>query len=132
MWKSKRTNLIFKWNITLFWAGLKVILHKPYYIPTALVVVFLAIEDGIRCGWKGMTLENNVISMKLMKINRFLLPKKYHVAWNYLTNEKDIQNIDPNLKELIKKNTENLQKLWYLECENLGLETNKIKRRASL
>lgn len=117
--------------MTLVLAGLKVILHKPYYITTGLTMLFLVIEDGIRCGWKGMTLEDDVISMKLMKINRFLLPKKYHVAWNYLS-EKDIQNIDPNLRELIKKNTENLQKLWYLECENLGLDMNKIKRRASL
>lgn len=132
MWKSKRRNLIFKWNLTLFLAGLKVILHKPYYITTALVILFLAIEDGIRCSWKGMTFEDDVISMKLMKINRFFLPKKYHVAWNYLSNEEEIQNIDPNLKELIKKNTENLQKLWYLECENLGLDMNKIKKRSSL
>lgn len=132
MWKSKRSYLVFKWNTTLFLAGLKVLLHKPYYITTALVILFLVLEDGIRCGWKGMSLEDDVISMKLMKINRFLLPKKYHVAWNYLTNEEDINKIDPNLRELIKKNTENLQKLWYLECENLGLDMNKIKRRASL
>jgi len=132
MWKSKRRYLVFKWNLTLFLAGIKVILHKPYYLTSALVILFMAIEDGIRCGWKGMTLENDVISMKLMKINRFFLPKKYHVAWNYLTTEEEIQNLDPVFKELIRKNTENLCRLWYLECENMGLEMNKIKKRASL
>ncbi len=129
MWKSKRTALIFKWNTALFWAGIKVILHKPYYIPSALVIIFLAIEDGIRCRWKEIDFKKDVISLRLMKINRFLLPKKYHVAWNYLANEAEIQNLDPHLKELIKKNTENVQRLWYLECETLGIEMNKIKRR---
>ena len=132
MWKSKRRYLIFKWNTTLFLAGLKVILHKPYYITTALTIIVLALEDGIRCGWKEISFEKDVISIRLMKINRFFLPKKYHVAWNYLTNEEEIKNLDPNLKELIKKNTENLCKLWYLECENMGLEKNKVIKRASL
>ena len=132
MWKSKRSYLVFKWNTALFWAGIKVISHKPYYITSALVILCLAIEDGIRNKWKSTSFESDVISMRLMKINRFLLPKKYHVAWNYLTTEEEIEKIDPILKELIKKNTENLEKLWYIECENLGLEMNKIKRRVSL
>ena len=124
--------MIFKWNTALFWAGIKVISHKPYYIPSALVILCLALEDGIRNRWKSIDFENDVISLRLMKINRFLLPKKYHVAWNYITDKDEAENLDPNLKELIKKNTENLEKLWYLECENLGIEMNKIKRRVSL
>ena len=132
MWKSKRSYLVFKWNTALFWAGIKVISHKPYYITSALTMLVLAVEDGIRNKWKSIDFENDVISHKLFKINRFFLPKKYHVAWNYITDEDEIQNIDPNLKELVKKNTENLVKLWYLECENLGIDMNKIKRRATI
>ena len=132
MWKSKQRDLIFKWNTALFWAGIKVILHKPYYITTALTIIFLAIEDGIRCRWKEISFEKDVISLRLMKINRFFLPKKYHLAWNYIANEAEIQNLDPHLKELIKKNTENLQKLWLLECENLGLDMNKVIKRENI
>ena len=132
MWKSKRSYLVFKWNTALFWAGIKVISHKPYYITSALTMLVLAVEDGIRNKWKSIDFENDVISHKLFKINRFFLPKKYHVAWNYITDEDEIQNIDPNLKELVNKNTENLVKLWYLECENLGIDMNKIKRRATI
>ena len=124
--------MVFKWNTALFWAGIKVISHKPYYITSALTMLVLAVEDGIRNKWKSIDFENDVISHKLFKINRFFLPKKYHVAWNYITDEDEIQNIDPNLKELVKKNTENLVKLWYLECENLGIDMNKIKRRATI
>lgn len=67
-----------------------------------------------------------------MKINRFFLPKKYHVAWNYFDDEDQIKDMDPIFKELIKKNTENLCRLWYLECENFGIEMNRIKRRTLL
>lgn len=92
----------------------------------------MALEDGIRCGWKEISFEKDVFSRRLMKINRFFLPKKYHVAWNYLDNEDKIKNMDPIFKELIKKNTENLCRLWYLECESLGLDKNKVIKRASL
>ena len=75
------------------------------------------------------------------KNNSLNKDKCYSAYINKCANQKENQN-ENNINEQkdsfymnfygYKKNTENIQKLWLLECENLGLDMNKVIKRENI